>query len=141
MPGEAIKDFMTPSPHTIRNDQPLGAARQLMREHGIRHLPVLQEGRLVGILSERDLHLLETMTDLDLLRIPVEDAMTQEVFAVGPDEPLARVIERMSRQKIGSAVVVEGRDVVGVFTTIDALRVLRRMLEEHGIERRADTVH
>lgn len=120
----AIAAFMTSSPHSIGRDQSLAAAHRLMREHRIRHLPVLEGGRLVGILSDRDLHLAETLKDVDAERVPVEDAMTPTPYAVSPSTPLGEVAREMAEQKIGSAVVMEGRTVVGVFTVIDALRAL-----------------
>src|SRR5690606_1318822 len=79
-----IERYMTQSPHTIGRDQTLAAAHRVMREHGIRHLPVLEGGKLVGIVSQRDLHLLETLDDVDPEQVEVSEAMTQDVYAVGP---------------------------------------------------------
>ena len=56
-----IERYMTPSPYTIGSDQPLSAAHQIMHRHDIRHLPVLRAGRIVGVVSLRDLHLMETL--------------------------------------------------------------------------------
>lgn len=125
-PTPAIAAFMTSSPHSIGRDQSLAAAHRLMREHRIRHLPVLEGGKLVGIISDRDLHLAETLKDVDAERVPVEDAMTPTPYAVAPTTPVAEVAREMAEQKIGSAVVMEGRKIVGVFTVTDALRALAR---------------
>ena len=121
---------MTPSPLTIGPTRSLAVARRTMLEHRIRHLPVLDGGRIVGVLSERDLLLIETLPDVNPTNVRVEEAMVQEVFTVEPDAPIGEVIERMITGKVGSAVVCDGDRVVGVFTTIDALGALRELLEQ-----------
>ena len=123
-----ISDFMTRSPHVIGMEQPLSAAHALMRTKRIRHLPVLHGGKLVGLISLRDVHLVETLPDIDPAEVLVEDAMSQDVYSVRPDASLRAVGREMARRKLGSAVVIEGRKVVGIFTTIDALRALDRAL-------------
>jgi acetoin utilization protein AcuB len=123
-----VRQYMTPSPLTIGPAQPLEVARRMMLEHGVRHLPVLDGGHIVGLLTERDLLLVESMPAVDPRAVRVEEAMTQDVFSAGPDEPVADVAGTMIDRKIGSAVVLEGEQVVGVFTTIDALQALRQLL-------------
>lgn len=123
-----ISDFMTKSPHVIGMEQPLSLAHKLMRAKRIRHLPVLHGGKLVGLISLGDLHLLETLPDIDPARVLVEDAMSQDVYNVRPDAPLRSAVREMARRKLGSAVVMDGRKVVGIFTTVDALRALDRAL-------------
>jgi acetoin utilization protein AcuB len=123
-----VGDFMTKSPVLIGADQPLSLAHQLMRKKRIRHLPVLAGGRLVGVVSLRDLHLVETLQDVDASRVRVDEAMSPDVYYVAGDAPLKRVAREMARRKLGSAVVLEGSKVVGVFTTIDALRALDQAL-------------
>lgn len=63
----------------------------------------------------------------------VEEAMVQDVFTVAPDTPIGEVIETMIEKKVGSAIVREGERVVGVFTTIDALQALHRLLERPSL--------
>lgn len=121
---------MTSSPQSIGFDQTLSQAHELMREHQIRHLPVLAGGKLVGILSQRDLALIESLGDVEPDRVSVEEAMTREVFSVSPDAPLEDVAREMADRKLGSVVVVFESEVVGVFTTVDALRVLSDLLRE-----------
>jgi acetoin utilization protein AcuB len=125
-----LRDVMTPSPHTIGEQQPLSTAHEIMNRHGIRHLPVLSGGRLVGLVSQRDLHLLETLRDVDPREVQVSEAMSPMPYAVEADSPLPSVARAMADQKYGSAVVMQGRDVVGVFTTVDAMRLLATVLEE-----------
>jgi len=125
-----IADRMTKTPHSIGTEQSLSIAHEVMRSHDIRHLPVLHGGKLIGILSQRDLHLVESLRDVDANQVRVEEAMTQDVYAVEPKTPLKEVAFEMAARKLGSAVVVEGTKVVGVFTTVDALEALAELLAD-----------
>jgi acetoin utilization protein AcuB len=100
-----------------------------MRSAGIRHLPVVEKGVVVGVLSARDLLLLESLPKVDPHEAHVYEAMIRDVYAVSPDAPLGEVVETMIERKLGSAIVVDALDVVGVLTTIDALRALHELLE------------
>jgi acetoin utilization protein AcuB len=125
-----VRDFMTTCPHTIDDDKTLADARTSMAKLGGRHLPVVRDGRLVGILSDRDIALAESLLadSGDRTRVPtVADAMTEVVFTCGPEAHLHAVAGEMVKQKHGSAVVVDPEHplkVLGVFTTSDALRAL-----------------
>jgi acetoin utilization protein AcuB len=127
-----IENFMTRSPHSIGKDQTLAVAHGLMRTYRIRHLPVLQAGKLIGIVSQRDLYFLESIAGVNPETDIVEDAMSSDTYRVKPTEPLARVVRKMAEKKMGSAVVVEDDEVVGVFTTTDALGALSRLLDGKG---------
>jgi acetoin utilization protein AcuB len=100
-----------------------------MLDHHVRHLPVLDGGRIVGLLSERDLFLVESLPGVNPTDVRVEEAMVEDVFTVGPDAPIGEVVQTMIERKLGSTVVTEGEQVVGVFTTIDALQALHELLE------------
>jgi acetoin utilization protein AcuB len=121
---------MTPSPHTIEQDQSLSAGYRMLRKHGIRHLPVLHGGKLVGILSQRDLHFLATLRDVDPDRLAVSEAMTLDTYAVGPKSTLRKVAGEMAAHRYGSAVVIDNDLVVGILTTVDALGALEIVLTE-----------
>ena len=123
---------MTEAPFSVGVDQPLATAHEMMRAHRIRHLPVLRAGKLVGLLSQRDLYLVETLRDVDPARDRVEEAMSQKAYAVGPGTSLDRVSERMAAKKYGCAVVMEGGEVIGIFTTTDALRALTFLLRDEA---------
>src|SRR4051812_6759211 len=127
-PVPKVMDFMTTNPHTVRVDMTLTEASALMREHQFRHLPVLRAGSLVGMLSQRDIHLIETLKDVDPNLVVVEDAMSPEVFEVAPDANLDVVAATMAEHKYGSAVVVDNGRVVGIFTNVDALNALAELL-------------
>jgi acetoin utilization protein AcuB len=124
----AIERFMTRSVHTIGTKSPLTEAHRMMNDHAIRHLPVVEGGKLVGMLSQRDLHLLETLKGVDPQEVLVEEGMSREAFTVGPEAQLAEVARAMALHKYGSAVITRGVEVLGIFTTTDALRALDVLL-------------
>jgi acetoin utilization protein AcuB len=84
----------------------------------------------MGLVSQRDVQLLETMRDVDPEEVKVSEAMGQEAFAVSPNTPLREVAATMAAHKYGSAVVMEHDRVIGVFTTVDALHALSSLLED-----------
>ena len=120
----SIAAHMTLSPHTIGRSQTLAFAHEMMMKHDIRHLPVLDGGKLVGIISERDLLLLETFRGIDPREVKVEEAMVPDPFLVSPSAPAGEVCRLMAQHKYGSVIVAEHGKVVGIFTAVDALRIL-----------------
>ncbi|APR88120.1 CBS domain protein [Minicystis rosea] len=128
-PVPHVDRYMTSSPFTVGREQPLIQAHLLMREHGIRHLPVLHGGKLVGMVSDRDLHIIETLRDVDPEKVLIEEAMVSDVYTVAPKAPLDEVVREMAAHKYGSAVVVDHGKVVGVFTTVDAMQAFADLLE------------
>jgi acetoin utilization protein AcuB len=127
-PALAVKQWMTSMPHSIGKDQPLAVAHRLMRDNALRHLPVLENGKLVGMLSERDLFYLESVPGVDPERETVEQGMTQDVYCVTPEARLRDVVAEMAKHRYGSAVIVDRAKVVGVFTTTNALELLATFL-------------
>lgn len=124
-----IREYMTPAPHTIAPDQSLLAASTAMRTLGVRHLPVVNGDRVIGTISHRDILLIESLPGVDAAAVHVEEAMVQDVFTVSPDTPIGEAIETMIDRKLGSAVACEDERVLGVFTTVDALRALHDLLQ------------
>jgi acetoin utilization protein AcuB len=127
-PIPTIQKFMTTSPHSIGVEQPLSRAHAMMKEHGIRHLPVLHGGKLLGILTERDLALVEALVGVDPTKVKVEDAMSTVVYSVDPETPLDEVVSTMGERKYGSAIVMQNEKVVGIFTTVDVCRAFAELL-------------
>lgn len=121
---------MTPSPHTIAVDRTLAEAHAVMRAHDIRHLPVMRAGALAGMLTQRDLLLIETLKDVDPDEVTAEEAMSPVVYAVSPDAPLERVLRELADQRFGSAVVVHNGAVVGILTTVDVCRAFAEVLSK-----------
>jgi acetoin utilization protein AcuB len=116
--------FMTPQPLTIGRRESLATAHRMMRTNRVRHLPVLEHGELVGIVTLRDLYFLETIRGVDLDDDTVEDAMTPDAYAVTPEVSISAVARHMAKSRIGCAVVMERGRVAGIFTATDALRMV-----------------
>lgn len=129
-----IDDFMTRTVHTIGTKSPLSEAHRMMNEHSIRHLPVLEGGRLAGVVSMRDLHLIETLKGVDPKEVTVEEAMSQDAYTVPPGTALAEVASAMAMHKYGSAVVAREGHVEGIFTTVDAMKALEALLSSAAAE-------
>ncbi len=119
-----IAEFMTPIPHTVGSEQTITFAQKLMQKYGIRHLPVLHGGELHGIVSDRDLGMIAGLNEVNPDATTVEEAMTQEAYTVSKDTSLFAVLQEMLENKYGSAVVVEGAKIIGIFTTHDSLQLL-----------------
>ena len=125
-----VRQYMTPSLCTIAHHQPLTIAQRTMAEHGIRHLPVLDGDEVIGVLSEHDLLLVRSLRGTNPAEVRVEEAMVPDAYVVTPDTPIAEVAFTLMERRIGCAIVMDDDRPIGVFTTIDALRVLTDMLAE-----------
>lgn len=136
--NEPISKFMTRSPACIGSTETIGEAYRRMREVRARHLPVLCDGRLLGMISQRGLYRLETIIDVSRSEDLVTDAMDTP-YAVAPGEPLGQVCEEMAQRRTGAAVVTERGKVVGIFTTTDALHVLSGLLQRRKPPHRVST--
>lgn len=123
-----VGDVMVASPYTIGVDQPLQRAHDVMRTHGIRHLPVLEGGKLVGLVSSRDLYYVETLREVDPDAVTIEEAMTAVPYVVARETPLSDVAAAMAEHHYGCAIVTDHRGVAGIFTTVDGMRTLAKLL-------------
>jgi acetoin utilization protein AcuB len=124
-----VKDSMAREIVTLLPDETAATALALCRERRIRHLPVLEEGRIVGIVSDRDLRSsTPALGDPDraaaLQEVLVEDVMAREVVTVLPDDPIEQAANTMREGKIGCLPVVEGDDLVGIITASDVMDAL-----------------
>jgi len=124
-----VKDSMTREIVTLAPDETVGTALALCRERRIRHLPVLSEGRLLGIVSDRDLRSAtpafgEPERAAALQEILVEDVMATDVIVALPDDPIEQAANTMRERKIGCLPVVEGEDIVGILTVSDVMTAL-----------------
>ncbi len=123
-----MKDCMTPMPHTIGINLPLAKAEAMMDEYNIRHLPVLERGKVCGIISDRDIKLAKTFDGHEQFK--VEDILGGDLYTVREDTLAKNAVHELVRQKLGSAVVVDKEGhVVGIFTVIDGLRLLEQVLD------------
>jgi acetoin utilization protein AcuB len=126
----SIGSVMTPFPYVVQVDESVLAARVLMVEHQVRHLPVKDGNTLLGVLTDRDL---KRALDPSLGLSPKDELFVRDVFVpdaylVDVGEPLDGVLEHLSSQHIGSALVTKNGRLVGIFTLTDAARLYCRHL-------------
>lgn len=124
-----IGEIMTKVPVTIPDDLTLADARRRMFDHHIRHLPVVRADHLVGIVSERDIAIVSSIPGVKSDRVLVNQAMVDAPYTCAPGDSLREVATTMLERKIGAAIVMENARIVGMFTTIDALRELVQRLD------------
>ena len=133
-------DVMTPNPATVTSRATVAEVWDLMRELEIRHVPIVDGGALVGMVSDRDLTQLDIGRMLALegaealrgqLSTPVVKLMTADVIVVNPDTELDEIVDLLIEHRIGAIPVVRTgtRDVVGIVSYIDVLEALRDSLE------------
>jgi acetoin utilization protein AcuB len=119
----SVDEYTSPILVMINCKASIDKALEVMLENRIRHLPVEDKGKVVGIVSERDLltHQGKNWTTM----MTVEDIMNPNLFSVYRNEGLGEVAFQLSSQKVGSALVLdESGEVYGIFTTTDALNAL-----------------
>jgi acetoin utilization protein AcuB len=125
-----IKNFMTPAPISVGLRQTVEYARDLMNHYHIRHLPVVEGGWCVGLLTERDARLALSLTKDLVGGYLVQDVYLPEPYRVPSTERLDRVLEHMLENHIGSALVVDDGKLTGIFTTMDAVSTLREFIAD-----------
>ena len=133
--------LMTTHPVTVTTKATIAEALALMRDLDIRHVPVVEQGALVGMLSDRDLAYLDvgaSLTDVGATRLrrelstPVVKAMSSDVIYVEPETDVSEIVTLLLEHKIGAVPVVhpDTRAVVGIVSYIDVLRAVQDALEE-----------
>ncbi|MCB0383894.1 MAG: CBS domain-containing protein [Bdellovibrionales bacterium] len=122
-----VDEFTSPSPITVSPELSAADVSEVLRENGIRHIPVVDKDVTVGIISERDLRVLSSVKELH--QVTAAQVMIPDPFTVTPETPLDQVVFEMSDRKIGSAIVqdADGK-IVGIFTNTDALNALIEIL-------------
>lgn len=134
-----VKQVMSSDLRTLKRESSVRLAMKLLVLEDIRHLPVVEDGRVVGIVSERDLRPLlagvlekvERPDDVERrLSQPISKVMTTDVLAVQPETQLADAVEMMVSNRVGALPVVErdtGR-LVGILSYVDVLKVVQKLL-------------
>ena len=133
-----VDALMTPNPVSVPPATAVFDARRLMQDRRIRHLLVVEEERLVGIVTDRDirLNLPSPATSLSvwevnhlLGRLTVGEVMSKSVITVGPGRNAAEAARIMLEHTIGALPVVEGGRLLGIVTETDMLRAFVAMVE------------
>jgi CBS domain-containing protein len=126
-----VRDLMTQNPTTLDRNETLDLAESIMNLGRIRHLPVIEDGRIVGIVSQRDLFRSALITALGFGRkttdtliktIKIKEIMTKKVVTISPEANIKDAARLMIDKKIGCLPVVEGDRRVGIVTETDMLR-------------------
>ncbi|MFI5165352.1 MAG: CBS and ACT domain-containing protein [Thermoanaerobaculales bacterium] len=124
-----VRDIMTSPVATTSADATLASAYALMHEKGIRHLPVVRAGALVGIVTDRDLRLATSALSAKPFSpgARVEKMMRQPVQTADPLDPVEEAARTMRQLKIGCLPVSSGEELVGIVTGLDLLDALLRL--------------
>ena len=135
-----IDRYMSTVVVVIDPSQPLSEAIRRMRLHEVRHLPVVRKGKIAGLLSQRDVYLMQSIADSDPSAIAVAEAMTSAPYTVDPEAPIDRVVREMARRKVGSVLVAHDGRLLGLFTSTDALLALAALVEDDRVPDEEDEV-
>ena len=128
----AVRDRMTQKVVTVAPGDALAQAHELLITAKIRHLPVVEQGKLVGLLSQRDLLRVTSNRPAALTQgIPVSEMMTRELITVRPGTPLRRAARLILERKMGCLPVVDGTGtLVGILTESDLAELAKELLSE-----------
>ena len=133
-----VRDYMTPQPEALEASQQLLDAVLLLRKSGFRHIPVLDQGQLAGVISERDLWrfsptMLIPLSQQDYNRVFEETSigkvMTRDPQTIAPDAPLFQAVDLLFQNRLGCLPVMEADQLVGIITVRDMLRALNDLIE------------
>ena len=134
-----VGDCMRKDPQSVHEDTSMKEAVMLMQQHHVRHLPVTEGTILVGIVTDRDTRKASPsllsgvdMSEYEevLNNTPISRIMTREPFTVTPETDLKDAVQMLVDKKVGGVPVVNGKELVGIFTEVDALKVLVNVLSE-----------
>ena len=128
-----IRRWMTKDPVVIGPGEMLAEARRKLDKGNFRRLPVVEHGKLIGIITDRDLR--QHVGQLEHTR--VDAVMARPVITVAPDMLLDQVANLLVKHKVGGLPVIDGGKLVGIITAIDLLRAFGEVLgtAEEGVSR------
>jgi len=126
-----VGSVMTPFPYSVDSDDEIAEVERLMDEHQIRHIPVQQDGRVVGIISERDIYRLldRFLAQAQRAQVRARDIMIAEPYVVSFDTPLNEVALEMAKRRIGSVIVLHHEKLAGILSATDICRILAEIFE------------
>jgi len=133
-----VREFMTTDVTTVQETDTLLDATMIFVRSTLRHLPVLREKKLVGVVTERDVKqfspsVLSGISPDEYNQLmettPISRVMTRDPATVNPDQSMFEAVKVLTTRRIGCLPVVENGELKGILTTTDMLRLLARMLE------------
>jgi len=146
-----VRDWMTPNPTTVTPDTPVLDAIKLLKDQGYRRLPVVDGGKLIGIVTDKDLKdaMPSKATTLSvwelnylLSKLTVAEVMAKPVITVEADEPIEEAALLMEEYRIGGLPVLEKGELVGIITITDVLKAFIEVMgmREGGLRLTLDVV-
>lgn len=135
MTKERVREAMTPAPTTVEANENVVEAARLMASQDVGSLPVVDDGQLVGMVTDRDLALQVLAKDLDPHKTVVASVCSENPVVVGPEDSLDEALQRMAREQVRRLPVVEDRRLVGILAQADVSRAAEpeatgRLVEE-----------
>ncbi len=134
-----VRDWMTPNPYSVSPSTHVSLAEKLMKDFNIRRLPVVEEGKLVGIVTDGDIReagpsdvtsLGKYETEFLLSGLTVADVMTHDPVTISSGETIRKLAELMLNKKIGGVPVVDNQELVGIATVSDIFKVIIEVFED-----------
>jgi acetoin utilization protein AcuB len=127
--GIKVEDVMTPDPLTLPPTATVRDAYTLMTDRGFRHVPIVEAGLLLGVVSITDIGHLGARVP-EIMAMPLHEVMSKNVVTVKPEESVAAAAATMASRKINCLIIVEGQSVTGIITTYDLLDALARRVRD-----------
>jgi len=125
-----VKMVMTPFPYSVEQKDSLRKAEKMMADHKIHHLPVVEDGNPVGIISHRDLQRTLSRDSPEGASVAVADVPREGAYVVDLSEPLDQVLAAMAKKRLGAALVVKDGRLAGIFTLTDACQCFAENLRQ-----------
>jgi acetoin utilization protein AcuB len=131
-----VRDLMTRDLMTLEPEASVAEALQLLREREIRHIPILEDGELVGIVSDRDLSEGSPAPDdpsheETVKNLRVGDFMSRDVVTAHPQDPTGYAAKEMYERKLDALPVMEDQKLLGIVTSTDVMRALVMLTGVH----------
>jgi CBS domain-containing protein len=114
-----VRDIMTKNPETVMPGTTIGAVASMMRDLDVGIIPVVNEGRLLGVITDRDITIRVTAAGLNPLETTVQDFMSPNPVSLSPDDKLEKARDLMSERQIRRLLVTEGDELVGIVSLGD----------------------
>ena len=133
-----VRDWMTPEPYTLTDEDVVKTAVQHLLSAGIRHVPILRDNVLVGIVTDRDLRRVLPSVEAGasperyqafMERTTLRDIMTVDPVTCRPDTDVVDAVEIFVERKFGAIPIVDGDELVAILTQIDVMRGFLEVLE------------
>jgi len=137
-----VRDRMSTDPIVLAPDDTLRKARRLIKDHGLRRFPVVENGALVGIVTDRDVRQADMSSavmqerryvEYTLDRIQIRGIMTANPITVTPDTPITEAAQLILDNKIGGLPVVDTGKLVGIITETDLIKTLIEMVKRTSL--------